>query len=236
MSEAPILILLGCSAASAGAGDARGQDGDMTILGLSLVRRAILAARRAGYGQVLLLRGNDRGTLGPAAIADWRSASSHPAPLIIAPASILAENDWLERLASTKIEPAAWGGDPEPGRRALRRLGAGGAGRGGYPERARTGRSRGSARPVARAPGAPSRGDRSDACRDVRRRSGRGAAPAERAGQGHRRVHGAPCRAAGLLADFAPPRGDRDHAQPNEPDLDCGRNLRRAVFPVRPAR
>ena len=52
------------------------------------------------------------GLLGPAAIADWRSASSHPAPLIIAPASILAENDWLERLASTKIEPAAWAAIP----------------------------------------------------------------------------------------------------------------------------
>ena len=34
------------------------------------------------------------------------------------------------------------------------------------------------------------------------------------------------------LADFAPPGGNRDHAQSDEPDLDCGRDLRRAVFPV----
>ena len=33
-------------------------------------------------------------------------------PLIIAPAAILAETDWLERLASTRIEPAAWGRIP----------------------------------------------------------------------------------------------------------------------------
>ena len=208
----------------------------MTILGLSLVRRAILAARRAGYGQVLLLRGNDRGTARP-------RRHRRLAQRLVSPgaadhcASLDPCGNRLARAAGFNQNRAGrLGGDPEPGRHALRRLGAGGAGRGGYPERARTGRSRGSARPVARAPGAPSRGDRSDACRDVRRRSGRGAAPAERAGQGHRRVHGAPCRAAGLLADFAPPRGDRDHAQSNEPDLDCGRNLRRAVFPVRPAR
>ncbi len=32
--------------------------------------------------------------------------------MIIAPAAILAETDWLERLASTRIEPAAWGRIP----------------------------------------------------------------------------------------------------------------------------
>ena len=47
-------------------------------------------------------------------MTDWRDLtavlpSSHPAPVIIAPAAILAETDWLERLASTRIEPAHWG-------------------------------------------------------------------------------------------------------------------------------
>jgi 1L-myo-inositol 1-phosphate cytidylyltransferase / CDP-L-myo-inositol myo-inositolphosphotransferase len=49
-------------------------------------------------------------------MADWRdlaAALAHsPAPIIIAPASILAETDWLERLASMRIEPAAWGRIP----------------------------------------------------------------------------------------------------------------------------
>ncbi len=56
MPEAPILILLAASAASPGAADvARGPDGAPIILGLSLIQRAALAARRAGYGQVFLL-------------------------------------------------------------------------------------------------------------------------------------------------------------------------------------
>jgi phosphatidylglycerophosphate synthase len=113
MPEPPILILLAPPIASPEAANiARGPEGDPVILGLSLIQRTVLAARRADYGQVFLLGGNVRGTPG-AVIADWRGLaasfpSSQPAPLIIAPAAILAETDWLERLASTRIEPAAW--------------------------------------------------------------------------------------------------------------------------------
>jgi 1L-myo-inositol 1-phosphate cytidylyltransferase / CDP-L-myo-inositol myo-inositolphosphotransferase len=113
MPEPPILILLAPPIASPeAANNARGPEGDPVILGLSLIQRTVLAARRAGYGQVFLLGGNVQGTPG-AGIADWRSLaasflSSQPAPLIIAPAAILAEADWLERLASTRIEPARW--------------------------------------------------------------------------------------------------------------------------------
>jgi phosphatidylglycerophosphate synthase len=113
MPEPPILILLAPPIASPEAANiARGPEGDPVILGLSLIQRTVLAARRADYGQVFLLGGNVRGTPG-AGIADWRSLaasflSSQPAPLIIAPAAILAEADWLERLASTRIEPARW--------------------------------------------------------------------------------------------------------------------------------
>jgi 1L-myo-inositol 1-phosphate cytidylyltransferase / CDP-L-myo-inositol myo-inositolphosphotransferase len=96
------------------AGVPRGPVGDPAILGLRLTQRAALAARRAGYGQVFLV-----GAKGPAmpAIADWRDLaailpSSHTEPVVIAPAAILAETDWLERLASTRIEPAAWGRIP----------------------------------------------------------------------------------------------------------------------------
>jgi phosphatidylglycerophosphate synthase len=37
---------------------------------------------------------------------------SQKAPLIIAPAAILSETNWLERLAETRIEPAAWAAIP----------------------------------------------------------------------------------------------------------------------------
>jgi 1L-myo-inositol 1-phosphate cytidylyltransferase / CDP-L-myo-inositol myo-inositolphosphotransferase len=179
MPEAPILILLTPSTAWADAGDvARGPHGDPILLGLRLIQRAALAARRAGYGQVFLLEpdasvsnqgrhcerseaiqgrvgsptipgllrrhnpaedgrsderpmpprndgsvrashapsGTDLTTPGAAAIANWRDLatvlSSHTEPVIIAPAAVLAETDWLERLASMRIEPAAWGRIP----------------------------------------------------------------------------------------------------------------------------
>jgi phosphatidylglycerophosphate synthase len=118
MPDAPILILLAPSNASADApGVARGPHGDPIILGLSLIQRAALAARRAGFGQVLLLGAKGAPTPGAAAIANWRDLAatlslSHGATLVITPAAILAETDWLERLASTRIEPAAWGRIP----------------------------------------------------------------------------------------------------------------------------
>jgi 1L-myo-inositol 1-phosphate cytidylyltransferase / CDP-L-myo-inositol myo-inositolphosphotransferase len=118
MPDAPILILLGPSAASPGTeAIPRGLDGDPIILGLSLIQRAELAAHRAGYGQVLLLGAKGAPTPGAAAIADWRDLAatlslSHGAALVIAPATILAETDWLQRLAATRIEPAAWGRIP----------------------------------------------------------------------------------------------------------------------------
>ena len=117
MPEPPILVLLAPRVASADASDVkRAPEGDPVILGLSLIQRAALAARRAGYAKVFLLGGNGRGANGTAAVADWReladTLSSSAAPLIIAPASILAETDWLERLASSRIEPANWGRIP----------------------------------------------------------------------------------------------------------------------------
>jgi phosphatidylglycerophosphate synthase len=101
-----ILVLLPAPAA-------RPQDADPKVLGLSLIRRAVLAARRAGYGRVFLLTGDGAETAGAAAIADWSRLaaifrSSQTAPTLIAPASILAETDWLERLAEAEIEAAGW--------------------------------------------------------------------------------------------------------------------------------
>jgi 1L-myo-inositol 1-phosphate cytidylyltransferase / CDP-L-myo-inositol myo-inositolphosphotransferase len=118
MPEPPILVLLAPRVASPEAANlAHGPEGDPIILGLSLSRRTVLAARRAGYAKVFLLGGNGRGANGTAAVAHWRelaaTLSSSAAPLIIAPAAILAETDWLERLASTRIELAAWGRIPQ---------------------------------------------------------------------------------------------------------------------------
>src|ERR1700733_13991735 len=108
MSEAPILVLLAASGASlANASAAPGRDGDPIILGLSLTQRTALAAHRAGYAQVFLLGGDGRNAPGIAPVADWTSlaaslSSAPPASLILAPAAILAEGDWLERLSATR--------------------------------------------------------------------------------------------------------------------------------------
>ena len=119
MPDVPILILLAATAASPGTADMPGgPDGDPIILGMTLIQRAALAARRAGYGEVFLLGAKGLTTPGPPAIADWRDltaalASSDTEPVLIAPPAILAETEWLERLASTRIEPAKWGRIPD---------------------------------------------------------------------------------------------------------------------------
>ena len=102
MRNAPILILLRPRGGARDLKDvARAPDGAPVILGLSLIERASLAARRAGYGRVLPLGGNAREAPEADAIGDWRRlaatlASSPTAPpLVVAPAAILAEKDWL---------------------------------------------------------------------------------------------------------------------------------------------
>ncbi|HME83908.1 MAG TPA: CDP-alcohol phosphatidyltransferase family protein [Roseiarcus sp.] len=118
MRDAPILVLLPAPLASLDpTGVVRSQDSDPKVLGLGLIRRAVLAARRAGYGQVFLLSGDGHETAGVAAIPDWSRLaatfrSSETAPILIAPAAILAETDWLERLAETQIAPDDWAAIP----------------------------------------------------------------------------------------------------------------------------
>ena len=117
MSEAPILILL---APAVGLREAPalalGSDGEPVILGLSLIRRAALAARRAAYGRVFLLGGSGRAGPEVASIENWRglaaTLAASPATLIIAPAAILAEAGWLESLAAAGVEPARWAALP----------------------------------------------------------------------------------------------------------------------------
>jgi phosphatidylglycerophosphate synthase len=113
MTAAPILILVPASSvlrnASAIAG---GRDGEPVVLGLSLARRAVLAARRAGYGGVFFLKGENPAPADVSAIAQWGSLAALGAPLVLAPATIVAEVDWLEKLAQAPIEPRAWAAAP----------------------------------------------------------------------------------------------------------------------------
>ena len=110
---APILVLVPTSVSSDAAGFATLHGQDVKILGLGLARRTILAARRAGYRRIFLLTQDDVTLPGVETLADWnrlRTALGPRAaePLLIAPATILAETGWLERLAGMPIEPAAW--------------------------------------------------------------------------------------------------------------------------------
>jgi phosphatidylglycerophosphate synthase len=118
VSEPPILILVsGPLTSPNGAKVVLARDGDQMSLGLSLTRRTVLAARRAGYGRVFLLAGG-RPTSGAAAVSGWGPlaatfTSARTAPLFIAPSAILAETDWLKRLAEMRVETAAWAMIPD---------------------------------------------------------------------------------------------------------------------------
>jgi 1L-myo-inositol 1-phosphate cytidylyltransferase / CDP-L-myo-inositol myo-inositolphosphotransferase len=109
---APNLILLP-PVASLDASDVRMNDGEPSVLGLSLMVRTVLAARAAGYGQIFVFARDHGEPPGTSAITDWSRLADalqlcQTAPLIITRATILAETDWLKSLATTRIEPAAW--------------------------------------------------------------------------------------------------------------------------------
>src|SRR5258708_8071694 len=114
---APNLILLP-SVAALDASDAQIRDGDPSVLGLTLTRRTVLVARRAGYGQIFFLARDRGGPPGTTMVADWsRLADALPpsqtTSLGVSPATILSENGWFKGLAATRIEPAAWPAIPD---------------------------------------------------------------------------------------------------------------------------
>lgn len=115
----PILVLVPASVASPRAPDvAPTPVGDPAVLGLGLMRRTAIAARRAGYGQIFLLARDHGAPPGIVTISNWSHLAAAPmpsqaAPLLIAPAAILSETNWLERLAETRVEPAAWAAIPQ---------------------------------------------------------------------------------------------------------------------------
>ncbi len=78
------------------------------------MKRSALAARRAGFGEVLLVGGQESAIPEAVSVSGWadlaaRLPPGHTAPLAIAPAAILAEKDWLETLVGNDAAPpAAW--------------------------------------------------------------------------------------------------------------------------------
>lgn len=112
---APILVLLP-TAASVDASGRQTPDGETSLLGLTLTGRTVLAAGRAGYGQIFFLAQDRSGPPGTTTIPDWsrlaRALPSQATRLVIAPATILSETGWLKRLAATQIEPTDWAAIP----------------------------------------------------------------------------------------------------------------------------
>ena len=111
---APNLILLP-SVSSPGASGV--QIHEPSVLGLSLTGRTVLAAHRAGYGQIFFLARDRAEPPGTTAISDWSRLAevllrSQAASLVIAPATILSETNWLKRLPAARLEPAAWAAIP----------------------------------------------------------------------------------------------------------------------------
>jgi phosphatidylglycerophosphate synthase len=112
VSIVPDLVLLP-SLASLDASEAPVHDRGPTVLGLDLFQRTILAARRAGYGRVFFLARDRYAPPGTTAVSDWDSLADALLPyqstsLVIAPATVLAETDWLRKLRTMQIEPGAW--------------------------------------------------------------------------------------------------------------------------------
>ncbi|MGE5147035.1 MAG: CDP-alcohol phosphatidyltransferase family protein, partial [Candidatus Eiseniibacteriota bacterium] len=94
-------------------GQGAGTPADRPILGLGLARRAVLAGRRAGYGATYHMAGDRAAPEGAVACTGWAGLAAalrdRPAPpLVLAPSSLLAETDWLERLAAVRLGAAPW--------------------------------------------------------------------------------------------------------------------------------
>jgi phosphatidylglycerophosphate synthase len=117
-AAAPILVLVPNSLASpCASGVAMAQDGNPKILGMGIACRTVRASRRTGYVHIFHLTPTNAAPSGATAIADWSGieaafGTSEAAPLLIVPATILAETGWLERLARTRVEPTAWAESP----------------------------------------------------------------------------------------------------------------------------
>jgi phosphatidylglycerophosphate synthase len=109
----PVLVLLPDSGAPLQTPPQAGGS-EPTVLGLSLARRTVMAAGRAGYNRIFFLARDGSAPPGITAISNWSSLAStfalQPGPLVIPHASILAESKWLALL--TRNEPTRWAAKP----------------------------------------------------------------------------------------------------------------------------
>lgn len=89
-----------------------GVDPARRLLGLSLLRRMVLAARRAGFGEVIVLAAQDDADRFAALVAGLPDVTvitappaddPVPAPTAHVPARLLGEREWLARLAGTPV-------------------------------------------------------------------------------------------------------------------------------------
>jgi phosphatidylglycerophosphate synthase len=108
----PIVVLLPDAGASPTGPFTDG--GEPKVLGLGLARRTVMAASRAGYNRIYQLARDRAAPAGITAISNWSSLADacamQPGPLVITHAAVLAEPDWLTRLA--EIQPARWAATP----------------------------------------------------------------------------------------------------------------------------
>jgi 1L-myo-inositol 1-phosphate cytidylyltransferase / CDP-L-myo-inositol myo-inositolphosphotransferase len=69
-----------------------------------------------GYGRIFFLGSDQAAPSGITAISDWSSLgdalASAAAPLVLAPAAILGETGWLEKLAAMQLEGGPWAAIP----------------------------------------------------------------------------------------------------------------------------
>ena len=92
-------------------------DADLNLLGLGLLQRTVLAAQRAAYGKIMLLGQTPAAPSGLIIARNWSSVAAalqlQTAPLVIAPATILGETDWCEKLVRMQIDASAWASIPD---------------------------------------------------------------------------------------------------------------------------
>lgn len=117
MPDAPILVLVNSSAPALDAGSAAPNEDGRRLLGLSLAERAERAARRAGFGRTVRVGKRSAGIPEIAAFSGWADfeaglPSGRCWRLVIAPANVLAEGDWLQTLVEREDAPAAWAAQP----------------------------------------------------------------------------------------------------------------------------
>lgn len=108
---APILVLLDAPAEPASL------HGDTRLLGLTLARRAALAARRVGYAKTIVLGAGAGGHREPAAeverVRDWDGVARHGRHrLVVAPARVVADTAWLAAAAAAAVPHGGWAGLP----------------------------------------------------------------------------------------------------------------------------